>query len=242
MAMPTMGSTAPATPYGAITVGDAEVISAMVLIQLAFPGAPVYYANLISLMEPRTGGYIGEVPYPFPYIVVQLAHAWGVPCLGGGSTASDSAEVDWQSALESGMGALQIPLAGGEVCGYLGMAGSSMILYHEKIILEHEMCQMAVEHLQANPVREEDFAFDVVKTVGPGGHFLREKHTAKHLRDFRLSPLLRQRDAEGKERDPREVAMDEFKRLNDSHHPEPLPEEILKEMDRILTATDRQIG
>lgn len=240
MAMPTMGSTAPATPFGGLVVGDAEVVSAIVLMQLAYPGAPVYYANIVSLMEPRTGGYIGEVPFPYSRIVVQLAHAWGVPCLGGGSVSSDAGAVGWQSAMEEGMGSMMIPLAGGEVCGYLGMVGSSMILYPEQIILEHEICQMAIELFDVYEVKEEDLALDVIKKVGPGGHYLREKHTAKHLRDFRLSPILRQRDAEGKERDPREVAMEEFKRINETHHPEPLPDEVLKEMDKILAAAEKE--
>ena len=48
MAMPTMASTAPATPLGALVQGDAEVISAMVLIQLAYPGAPVFHSIVTS--------------------------------------------------------------------------------------------------------------------------------------------------------------------------------------------------
>jgi trimethylamine--corrinoid protein Co-methyltransferase len=91
MAMPTMGSTAPATPLGALVQGDAEVVSAMVLLQLAYPGTPVFHSIVTSLMDPRTGGYIGEVPIPLSWIAVQLAHAWGVPSLGGGSLSSDSA-------------------------------------------------------------------------------------------------------------------------------------------------------
>ena len=62
MAMPTMGSTSPATPLGALAVGDAEVVSGMVLLQLAYPGAPVFHSILVSLMEPRTGGYVSTVP------------------------------------------------------------------------------------------------------------------------------------------------------------------------------------
>ena len=85
MAMPTMGSTAPASILGAIVVGDAEVVSAMVLMQLAYPGAPVFHSIITSLMDPRTGGYIGELPLPVSLIAVQLAHAWNVPSLGGGS-------------------------------------------------------------------------------------------------------------------------------------------------------------
>jgi trimethylamine--corrinoid protein Co-methyltransferase len=162
--------------------------------------------------------------------------------LGGGSVSSDAGTIGWQSAMEEGMGSMMIPLAGGEVCGYLGMVGSSMILYPEQIILEHEICQMAVELFDSFEVNEEDLALDVVKKIGPGGHFLREKHTVKHLRDFRLSPILRIRDAYGKEQDPRVVALEEFKRINETHHPEPLPDEVLKEMDKVLTATAEEEG
>ena len=41
--------------------GDAEVVSAMVLIQLAYPGAPVFHSIEVSLMHPRTGGYVTGV-------------------------------------------------------------------------------------------------------------------------------------------------------------------------------------
>jgi trimethylamine--corrinoid protein Co-methyltransferase len=148
MAMPTMGSTAPATALGALVVGDAEVVSAMVLMQLAYPGAPVYHSIIVSLMDPHTGGYIGETAIPFSIINVQLAHAWNVPSLGGGSTSSDAPVVGWQSGIDGGSGSFQIPLAGGEVCGYLGMLGSSMILYPEQVILEHEACLNAYDFFE----------------------------------------------------------------------------------------------
>jgi trimethylamine--corrinoid protein Co-methyltransferase len=240
MAMPTMGSTAPATLLGAIAVGDAEVVSMMVLMQLAYPGAPVFHSNLISLMDPLTGGYIGEVPFPLSIMMVQLAHAWGVPSLGGGSVSTDSDVIGWQSGQEAGMGATLIPLAGGEVCGYLGMAGSSMILYPEQIILEYEIVQNVVDSFQTFQVDPVDFPFDVIQEVGPGGHYLRQKHTAKHLRDFRYSTLLRKKDADGKPRDPQDVALEEFKHLKDTHHPEPLSDDVLKELDKILDSAERE--
>ncbi|MFU8773855.1 MAG: trimethylamine methyltransferase family protein, partial [Anaerolineales bacterium] len=44
MTMASCLTTGPATMAGTLVVGNAEVISAMALIQLAFPGAPVFYA------------------------------------------------------------------------------------------------------------------------------------------------------------------------------------------------------
>jgi trimethylamine--corrinoid protein Co-methyltransferase len=239
MAMPTMGSTAPATPLGALVTGDAEVVSGMVLVQLAYPGAPVFHSNYISLMHPRTGAYVGEVPVPLGWMAVQMAHAWGVPSLGGGSVSTDAAEVGWSAGLDTGSGAMMIPFYGGEICGYLGLTGSSMILYPEFMILQHEACRYAYDLLHGFDFDEADMALDVIANVGPRGHFLAQKHTRKHIRDFRL-PSLEQEDPDGNPRDAQEVALEEFKRLNETHRPKPLPQEVLAELDRILAAAEQE--
>lgn len=239
MAMPTMGSTAPATPLGALVQGDAEVVSAMVLLQLAYPGSPVFHSIVTSLMDPRTGGYIGEVPIPLSWIAVQLAHAWGVPSLGGGSLSSDSATLGWQTGAEAGLGTAMVPVYGGEVCGYLGLLGGSMILSPEKIILDHEICRNAYDLMNGFSFSPEAMALDVISRVGPRGHYLKEKHTRQHIRDFRLSPLFRQQGVDGSARDPVAIALEEFKRIRATHTPEPLPGHVLAEMDRILAAAER---
>jgi len=239
MAMPTMGSTAPATPLGALVMGDAEVVSGMVLVQLAYPGAPVFHSNYVSLMHPRTGGYVAGVPIPLSWMAVQMAHGWGVPSLGGGSVSTDADKVGWGAGLDTGSGAMMISFLGGEVCGYLGLTDSSMILYPEFMILQHEACRYGYELMHGFEFDESQMALDVIGNVGPRGHFLREKHTRKHIRDFRL-PLLEKTDADGNPRDMQEVALEEFKRLRDTHHPQPLPDQVLAELDRILAAAERE--
>ena len=240
MAMTTMGSTAPATVLGALVQGDAEVVSGMVLIQLAFPGAPVFHSVLVSLMDPRTGGYISHGPAPVSKMAVEMAHAWGVPSLGGSSVSSDADHVGWESGVDAGFGSALTSAYGGEVCGYLGLVGGSMILYPEQLILEHEVCLHAYEVLHAFEFDEADMALDVIADVGPGSHFLRQRHTRQHIRDFRLSRILRQRAADNAVRDPREVALEEFKRIYDTHRPQPLPDPVLAELDRLLAAAERQ--
>jgi len=240
MAMPTMGSTAPATPLGALAVGDAEVVSAMVLLQLAYPGAPVFHSVFISLMDPRTGDYIGEVAAPLSLMAVELAHAWGVPSLGGGSVSSDALDIGWQSGSEAGFGAATIPLYGGEICGYMGLLGGSMILCPEQLILDYEVCQYAYDVLHGFAFDAADMALEVVQAVGPGGHFLAQKHTRKRIRDFRLSPVRHRIDGDGRPVDPREAALVEFRRIEAAHHPQPLPDEVLSELERILAAAERE--
>ncbi len=240
MAMTTMGSTAPATPLGALVTGDAEVISAMVLIQLAYPGAPVFHSIYVSLMHPRTGAYVSDITTPMGAITTQLAHAWGVPSLAGGSVGSDALDIGWQSGAKCGFGSAMIPLAGSEVCGYLGMLDGTMILRPEQLLLDHEICLHALELLGEFNFDESDLAIDLIAEVGPASHFLKQQHTRQHIRDFRLSRYTGQRDNEGVLRDPGDVALEEVKKLADTHHPEPLSDEVLAELDRILEAAERE--
>ena len=42
MSMANTGSTAPATIAGTMALADAEIVAAMVLVQMAYPGAPTF--------------------------------------------------------------------------------------------------------------------------------------------------------------------------------------------------------
>jgi len=63
MTMTSCASTAPITLAGNLVVGNAEVISALALMQLAYPGAPIYYAAAQTTMDLRSGGYTGRTGY-----------------------------------------------------------------------------------------------------------------------------------------------------------------------------------
>ncbi len=240
MAMPTMGSTAPVTPLGALIMGDAEVISAMVLIQLVFPGAPVFHAVFTSLMDPRTGGYISEVPTPSYIMAKQLAHAWNVPCLGRARVSGDAPELGWQSGYEVGLGAGMIAMAGGEICGLMGLVGGATTLYPEEVILDHDSIYHVYEMVNNKRFDEIDLALEVIRKVGPRNHFLAQKHTREHIRNFRLSSLLRQKGPDGKQRDPRDAALEKFKHIEATHHPQPLSDDVLAELDHILEAAESE--
>ena len=120
------------------------------------------------------------------------------------------------------------------------MLDGSMLLYPEQIILDHEICLEVYKLFQEIEFDESDLALDVIKSVGPGSHFLRQKHTRKHIRDFFLSPVTNEIYLSDQRRPSREVALEEFNRINETHHPEPLPEEKLKELKRILAAADKE--
>lgn len=242
MSMPTMGTTAPATYTGALVVGDAEVISATVLLQLATPGTPVFHSILHAWADPRTGGYVG---YPLDsrvrYAPVEMAHHWGIPSLAG-AFGTESPEVDsWQSAAEVATDPLLVGLAGAEIVTGIGLRDTYTLLYPEAIILDDDLYHQARYSLLDMEVTPETLAIDVIDKVKPGGHFLSEKHTRKYMRTSMVRGVIHQLDDQGKYRPPLEVAREKLAWILENHHPEPPPDDVQKEINRIIAAADKEL-
>lgn len=242
MSMPTMGTTAPATYAGALAVGDAEIISATVLLQLAHPGTPVFHSLLHAWADPRTAAYVG---YPLDsrvrYAPVEMAHHWGMPALGG-AFGTESPELDsWQSAAEVATDPLLVSLAGAEIVTGIGLRDTYTLLYPEAIILDDDLYHQARYSLLNMEVSPETLAIDVIANVKPGGHFLSQKHTRKHIRTSMVRGVIHQLDEMGKYRDPVEYAREQVTWILQNHHPEPPPEDVQREIDRILTTADNEL-
>ena len=243
LAMPTLGTTAPATLAGAFAIADAEIISGTVLLQLASPGAPVSHSVMQAWADPRSGEY---VPYPLDsrcrYGTVDMAHHWGMPAFGGAFGTESPEPGTWQAAADVALDPLLIGLAGAEWVTGIGLNRSFTLLYPEAIILDDDLYHRARYALQAVEVSEETLALDSILNVGPGGHFLREKHTRKHMRTAMVPAITHERDAEGAYRDPVEVAREKVAWILDSYQPEPLETAKQVELAKILAAADKEIG
>jgi trimethylamine--corrinoid protein Co-methyltransferase len=242
LAMPTLGTTAPATFPGAIVVGDAEVISAAVLMQLVAPGAPVAHSIMHAWADPRNAAYVG---YPLDtrgrYTHVEMAHHWGMPAFGG-AFGTDSAQVDsWQSATEVALDPFLIGLSGCEIVTGMGLRETYTLLYPEAVLLDDDIYHRARYALMDLDINPETLAVEVIDKVGPGGHFLAQKHTRTHMRHSMQRAITQQLDQESNYLQPLEAAREKFTWIYENHHPEPLDTEIQKELTRILDHADREL-
>ena len=246
MGMPTMGSTAPAVPGGALVVGNAEVVSAMVLMQLVAPGAPVFESLLVSGMDPHTADYLVSLPqkYLCNVAAVQIAHDWGVPALAGTFGLDAGEPATWQLGRDSVYTALLCALAGTDITIGLGMLKASTLLVPEQIIFDDEIYhshRVLAEGLDAS---SEGLALDVIAKVGPGGHFLSQKHTRRHLREIWIPHLTQPRPSPGGEPPAgiRQRARARVDQILAEHEPEPLEETAQVELRAILDAAARELG
>ncbi len=243
MSMANAGSTGPATIAGTLVQGDAEIIAALVLLQLVHPGAPVFHSLMTGVMDPRTGGYLstsmsGEVAYGAG---VEIAHAWSVPTLAG-VFGTDAPEPGWQVAAESAVNLTLCGLLGAETGSGMGLLDACTVLYHEQIVLDadlHERVRVNLAGLDTSPSA---LALGIVRDVGPRGHFLYQEHTRGGLRAMRFSSVTGRHAEDGSAIEAREVARSTVARLLREHHPEPLGDLEAAELRRIVTAADAELG
>jgi trimethylamine--corrinoid protein Co-methyltransferase len=245
MSMPNMGATAPATIAGTLAQASAEIISALVLMQLVAPGAPVYYSIIASVMHPQSAEYINTIAekYLCHGAGVQIAHDWGVPILGGAFGVDCEEPASWQLGRDSVYTALITPLAGADFIVGMGLLKASTLLVPEQIILDDEIYHTNRIFAQGIEISDESLALDVINKVGPRGHFLAEKHTRKHMRDIWIPALTHPAPAMNMEPIPdiSRRAKAELQRILAQHQPEPLEEAAQKELQVILEAAAQEL-
>jgi trimethylamine--corrinoid protein Co-methyltransferase len=226
-----------------MALADAEVISATVLMQLASPGAPVFHSIMHGWADPRTGGYVA---YPLNsrcrFAGVEIAHHWEMPAFGGAFGTESHQPGTWQAAADVALDPFLVGLAGAEWVTGMGLNRSFTLLYPEAIILDDDLYHRARYALMEMEVSPETLALDVIRDVGPGGHFLAQKHTRKHMRQAMEPGVTHQLGPDGKYRDPLEVAREKVKWILDNYQPQPLEEAKQAELARILDAADRELG
>ncbi|MGE5225454.1 MAG: trimethylamine methyltransferase family protein [Planctomycetaceae bacterium] len=242
LSMPTLGTTAPATLAGALAMGDAEVISGIVLLQLAHPGTPVFHSIMQAWADPRSGAYVSySLDSRMRYAPVEMAHHWGVPSLGAAYGTDAPAPGTWQSGVEPALDPFWCALTGPEIVTGMGLVRTYTLLYPEALILDDDIYQRARHALLEMPLDDEALAVDVVASVGPAGHFLYEEHTRKWMRDAMRRALTHQPADAGGFRDPVDIAREKVAWVRANHHPEPLEAAEQAELTRILAAADREL-
>ena len=215
----------------------------MVLIQMAYPGAPTYHSMMPGIMHPRTGGYLatpweGGISYA---LGVELAHMWGVPSLAG-VFGTDAQVPGWQSAAESAANLLLCALVGADTGAGLGLVEGCTLLYPEAVVLDSDIYHQVRVSARGIDTSRDALALDVIKEVGSRDHFLKQKHTRQHLRDLEFSDLSGQPSPAGGILDPVEVAREKADNILTDHHPAPLDDAQKAELSQILKAAQREFS
>jgi len=242
--LPLSGTSGPATPAGTMVVANADVLGGLVIQELASPGAPVVYCAGASIVNFHTGGE-GESPEnPLMELGLgQLANYYGLPderpvFYGASKLLSRQSR---HHTVEALLTHLSIEPVSDIVLGLGGLAGTTS---PEAMVIDNEIVDYALRFAEGIEVNEDTLAMDVIDKVGPGGHFLGEKHTLKHFRE-RWMPRP---DVDGLEtwekegiKSLGELAHEKVQEILATHKPTPLPEDVDREISRILQRAEAEL-
>ena len=240
MPMPLMGATAPASLISTVMVANCEILATLCLVQAADPGAPIIYAPVSALMDPRSGLVKGGAieSNSLSSAATEMARYYGLPAeTSGFGTARFSA--DFQNGYERALRALQPTLSWPDIIVGVGMLGSSMVLSLEQMLVDTEIFRMC-RHAHRGIVSGADkWLDDVIDQVGPGGNFLEQPSTtnAIHEGEWYLGKMsmiasFEEWEAAGKP-ELLEDARDMVDQILTSYEPLPIDEEIDRELERI---------
>ncbi len=244
MTMAACLTTGPATMAGNLAVGNAEVIAGTALLQLAYPGAPVFYAAAQTASDLRTGAYTGGGPEDFLFGAATniLSDFYNIP-LSMGAFATGAKEPNWQAGLEGVMSSFMASVVMSDMLLGCGFLHGSRIWSYAEMMMDCEIFSIIHKMMQGIVVDEETLALDAIAAVGPGGHFLAQKHTKKHMREIFLPHFMDRRPYsawETNKDDARDWALARARKTLKEHQPDPLDPKISEEMARIIKSVEKK--
>lgn len=243
IAAPQIGATGPVTIAGSLVQANVEIISGIVIAQLKRAGTPVIYGGSPTLFDMRYAtARLGAIESMMTACAeAEIGKYYGLPTHGY-LGLSDSKVVDGQCCFESAIGIIMAALTGVNVVSGPGMLLGENCQSLEKLVIDDEICAMAYRLVEGIDVDEETLALEVIEKVGPGGHYLGEKHTFKHFRRERYIPsdvvcrltLDAWRKAGSKDIITR--AKERVEKLLEEHQPKPMPEEKAEALEKVLNS------
>jgi trimethylamine---corrinoid protein Co-methyltransferase len=243
MTMASCASTGPATLAGNLVVGNAEVISALALMEMAAPGAPVYYAAAQTATDLHTGAYTGGGPadYLFGAATNRLADYYHVP-LSMGAYATGAKQPDWQAGVDNALSAFMAVSTLSDMLLGAGLLHGSRIFAYEQLLMDCEIWSMLHSTFRGIEVTSETLALDTIRQVGHTGNYLSARHTLKHMRDLWQPTLMDRRPYSAwavKKDGAKEWAREKACKILREYQPEPLDAKMIGELRKIITNFER---
>jgi len=249
VSMPLGGATSPVTLREMVVQHAAESLSGVLIHQLARAGAPIIWGGSPAAFDMRHGTTpMGAIET----MMVDAADAQVGKRLGLPTHAymgmSDAKIVDWQTGMESGLGAVIGALAGVNLISGPGMLDFESCQSLEKLVLDDQVAGMALRLVRGVSHDSATEAVDLIRGVVELGGFLGHRHTRENFRRELFIPgkVIERGSYDAWEtaggRSAAEVAANEVRAILERGNPAPLPDALRGELETLIAGEARRLG
>jgi trimethylamine--corrinoid protein Co-methyltransferase len=244
MSMALCGLTSPVTLASTIAIVNAENIASFAISQMTKKGAPVVYSSESTTPNMMTGEiHYGAVEEPLIAAALgQMARHYGATAMVGGFGVGLGGEspgiyLDPAELVFTSITSLTMTDFASGIGGLDQAKGASL----EQIVMDCDLWEQVRELRKDVSFDDAHFAVDLVRSVVPGGSFLKSPHTAANLRKELFMPPKSKAELYSSyriDKGRKDIVLNAGKRAKDilrTHRPEPLDADAKHAVDRILS-------
>lgn len=241
------GATGPVTLAGAVATANAEALSGLLIHQLRCPGAPMisgFSATPMDMLRATT--VYGSPDERLTHSACcDLYHHYGIP-VWGEAGCSDAKTLDAQAGYEAAFSLLMATLDGCNLVHDVGYLGQGLIGSPAAIVMGAELIGWVRRMVRGFDIGPEQLALEVVSRVGPGGHFLAQRETLRHLKQEHWLPRLSDRNPpdawqQAGSRDLCQRAVETAREILRTHTVRRLSEEKQQRIDALYDAAEKAL-
>jgi len=228
-----MGGTSPMSFAGTLAQCNADMLTGLVITQLVSEGTPFIYGSMPSVFDMRTT--IGSYGAPEFHLLVaassDLAAHYGIPFFGTAG-CTDAKVLDEQAVAETTMELFSTMISKANIVHDVGVMDHCNSVSPELVVLADEIIEGLKHYTQGVQVNTEELALDVIKEVGPGGHFLTNMHTLRNFKKVWYPSLFSRDMQNSNESLVRGKVTEKIKNIMESHQVPQLDKTILMELEK----------
>lgn len=234
--MTAAGSTAPCSGAGALVVANAEVLSGLVIHQLARPGAPFVYGVMPGMMDMSTTVWAYGSPdfLLLSAAAAELSQYYHLPMMGTGG-CSDAKDLDMQCAAEVALGCLLAAQSGTNLVHDVGLLDSTQMVSPAQIVLADEVLGMVLHLTRRVDTSAAGLQLDLIDRVGPRGEFLTAESTYRDFKEFWYPQVFGRRRYDQWQKAGAQSVLDRLNertcKLIEDVEVRPLPAEVASDLD-----------
>ena len=232
------GASAPATLLGELVVINLEILAWIVVLQHLFPGTPLLYGSVSSVLDMRSG--ILPLGAPERGMINSgaaiMGAFYGIPSMCGG-LSTDAKDLDIQSGYEKALTAFPLLMEDASIIYGVGAVDAGSAISYTQMVMDNEMIGGLRRMTQGIALHDLEEEIALIESNIPRGNFLKDKHTRSHYKQHWKPQILNREPFETWDthrRDIKSISQTKARELLASHQPMPLPADAESEIERIL--------